>query len=148
MINYFHAAENTLRARGSLDAALINLQNRQAAILAANCPSEYQSPDFGTAYSSIGAINDALASCLDLCEVGKEIEATRAAILEIDQVIGQLEPQEREIIRLWYIERKAKDEIAAELNYSSSKSVYELRNKAVAEFAIHYFGAGAIAGVK
>lgn len=147
MINYFHAAENTLRARGSLDAALINLRRRQEGILAANCPGEYQSPDFGKMYSSVGAINDALANCLDLCEVGKEIEATKAAILEIDRVIGQLGPQEREVIRLWYIERKTKDEIADMLNYASNTSLYDLRNKAVAEFAIRYFGAGAISGI-
>ena len=53
----------------------------------------------------------------------------------------------RDIIRLWYIERKSKDEIAAAVNYASATSVYDLRNKAVAEFALRYFGAGALPSV-
>lgn len=148
MINYFNAAENTLRGRGVLEAALENMERRKAAILAAGSPAEYQSPDFSKVYSSAGAINDALAHCLDLCEVVKEIEATKEAIREIDRVIRQLTKAERDMIRLWYIERKPKDEIAAELHYSSSKSVYELRNRAVAEFAVRYFGAGALSSIK
>ena len=70
------------------------------------------SPDFSKPYSSVGAVNDALSACLELAEVAKEIQQTQETIGEIDQVIAQLEPEERDIIRLWYIERKSKEEIA------------------------------------
>ena len=55
--------------------------------------------------------------------------------------------QRRRTGSVWYIERKSKEEIAAAVNYASATSVYDLRNKAVAEFALRYFGAGALPSV-
>ena len=55
--------------------------------------------------------------------------------------------KEREIIRLWYIERKSKEEIAGAVSYASTRSVYDLRNTAVARFALLYFGAAALPSV-
>ena len=147
MINYFDAAEKTLRSRGVLETALENLERRRARIIAQSGPAGYPSPDFSKPYASVGAVNDALSACLELAEVTREIERTEEAIGEIDRVIGQLEPEEREIIRLWYIEHKSKEQIADELSYSSKTSIDDLRNKAVAAFAVLYYGAGALASI-
>lgn len=147
MINYFDAAEKTLRSRGALETALENLERRRERIIAQSGPAGYPSPDFSKPYASVGAVNDALSACLELAEVTREIERTEEAIGEIDRVIGQLEPEEREIIRLWYIERKSKEEIAGAVSYASTRSVYDLRNTAVARFALLYFGAAALPSV-
>lgn len=147
MINYFAAAEDTLRARGSLEAALKNLERRQERIIQHGGPTGYSSPDFSKPYASTSAVNDALTDCVELAEVAREIRVTKAKIQEIDDVLAQLTKEEREIIRLWYIERKSKDEIAQAVNYTSIPSIYDLRNKAVAQFAVLYFGAGALASV-
>ena len=144
MINYFAEAEKTLRARGYLDSALSNLERRRDRIIARSGPSEYPSPDFSKPYASTSSINDALADCLELAEVMREIAATTEERDEIDRVLEQLEKDDREIVTLWYIERKSKEEIAAAVNYASATSVYDLRNKAVAEFALRFFGAGAL----
>ena len=100
-INYFEAAEKLLTSRGSLEASLKNLARRRERILARSAPAGYPSPDMSKSYTSVGAVNDALSACLELAEVTREIERTEEAIGEIDRVIGQLEPEEREIIRLW-----------------------------------------------
>lgn len=147
MINYFAAAEDTLRARGSLEKALKNLERRQERIIQHGGPASYPALDFSKPYASTGAVNDALSDYVELAEVSREIRDTRAKIQEIDGVLEQLAPEEREIIRLWYIERKSKDEIAQAVNYTSIPSIYDLRNKAVAQFALLYFGAGALASV-
>lgn len=149
MINYFDAAENTLRGRGFLDSALQNLERRKERIVQHGSPAGYPSPDFSKPYASTSAVavNDTLAECLELAEVVREIKETQEKIQEIDAVISQLDEAGRDIIRLWYIERKSKDEIAAAVNYASATSVYDLRNKAVAEFALRYFGAGALPSV-
>lgn len=147
MINYFDAAEKTLRSRGVLETALENLERRRERIIAQSGPAGYPSPDFSKPYASVGAVNDALSACLELAEVTREIKRTEEAIGEIDRVIGQLEPEEREIIRLWYIERKSKEEIAGAVSYASTRSVYDLRNTAVARFALLYFGAAALPSV-
>lgn len=69
--------------------------------------------------------------------------ARKKKIDEIDSVLQQLDPQDAELLRLWYIERESKEEIAAQVNYASRTSIYDLRNKAVAGFAVLYFGADA-----
>ena len=144
MINYFAEAEKTLRARGYLDSAISNLERRRDRIIARSGPSEYASPDLSKPYASTSATNDALAECLELAEVMREIADTTAERDEIDRVLEQLDKDDREIIALWYIDRKSKDEIAAAVNYASATSVYDLRNKAVAQFALLFFGAGAL----
>lgn len=144
MINYFAEAEKTLRARGYLDAALANLERRKDRIISRGKPSEYSAPDFSKPYSSTSAVNDALSDCFELAEVMREIKETEEERGEIDRVLGQLADDDREIVTLWYIERKSKEEIAAAVNYASATSVYDLRNKAVAQFALLFFGAGAL----
>ena len=143
MINYFDAAENTLRARGVLDTALNNLEKRKERILRYAAPSEYPSANMSKPYTSTRAVNDTLAECVELAETMREIRATEEKIEEIDRVLGQLEKEDEEILRLWYIEHRSKEDIAERVSYSSRTSVYDLRNKAVANFALLYFGASA-----
>lgn len=143
MINYFDAAENTLRSRSMLETALKNLKRRRERIMRHNAPSDYPSFDMSKPYTSTKSVNDALTDCVELAEVIREINKTQEKIDEIDGVLKQLDPQDAELLRLWYIERKSKDDIAAEANYASRTSIYDLRNKAVAGFALLYFGADA-----
>lgn len=147
MINYFAEAEKTLRARGYLETALGNLTRRRERIIAESAPSGYPSPDFSKPYASTSAVNDALSACLELAEVEREIVRSRRTAEEVDSVLDQLEPEDARLLRLWYIERKRKDEIAAEVVYSSPSTIYDLRNKAVAQFALLYFGAGSLASI-
>ena len=60
-------------------------------------------------------------------------------------MLAHLEQTDADLLRAWYIEHKSKEEIAERINYSSSSTIYDLRNKAVAAFAVLYFGAGALA---
>jgi hypothetical protein len=41
---------------------------------------------------------------------------------------------------MWYVEKKAKEDIAEKLGYSHKQSVYEIKNKAIRKFAISLFG--------
>ncbi|MBR0063901.1 MAG: DUF1492 domain-containing protein [Oscillospiraceae bacterium] len=147
MINYFAEAEKTLRARGYLESALGNLTRRRERIISESAPSGYPSPDFSKPYASTSAVNDALSACVELAEVEREVALTKKTIAEVDTVLGQLEEADARLLRLWYIERKSKDEIAEEVVYTSASTIYDLRNKAVAQFALLYFGAGALASM-
>ena len=147
MINYFDAAEKTLRSRGMLDTALDNLERRKERIIRNSGPSGYPSADFSKTYTSTKDVNDALSECLELAEVAREISETREAIEEIDRVLGQLEEDDAALLRLWYVDRKSKEEVAAAMCYGSTSTIYDLRNKAVSRFAILYFGAGALSSV-
>ena len=74
MINYFEAAEKTLRARGLLETALGNLERKKERILRYGAPSEYPSADMSKPYTGAKSVNDALADCLELAEVMREIQ--------------------------------------------------------------------------
>lgn len=143
MINYFDAAENTLRSRQTLETALKNLERRKERIIRRAAPSEYPAFDMSKPYTSTKDVNDALIECVELAEVIREIGATQDKITEIDSVLKQLDAADAELLRLWYMERRSKEDIAEQVNYSSRTSIYDLRNKAVAAFALLYFGAGA-----
>lgn len=138
MINYFEAAEKTLRARGLLETALGNLERKKERILRYGAPSEYPSADMSKPYTGAKSVNDALADCLELAEVMREIQITRDKVEEIDGVLAQMDEDDARILRLWYIERKSKDEITEAVCYSSTSSLYDLRNKALVRFALLY----------
>lgn len=144
MINYFEAAEKTLRARGLLETALGNLERKKERILRYGAPSEYPSADMSKPYTGAKSVNDALADCLELAEVMREIQVTRDKAEEIDDVLAQMDEDDARILRLWYIERKSKEEIAEAVCYASPTSIYDQRNKALVRFALLYFGAGAM----
>lgn len=147
MINYFKAAERTLSERGNFERALANLERRRGRIIQRAGPQGIQTTDYARPYVSGGGANDALADCLELAEINREITTTRETIAEIDHVLEQLEPSDAALLRAWYVEHRTKEEIAEELNYSSTTTVYDLRNKAVSAFAILYYGAGSLASV-
>lgn len=145
MINYFKAAERLLAQRGNLEQALENLgRRRELASTQAKGERDNIKP---RPYASSGGINAHTSARLELAEINREIVATRSTIAEIDRVLAQLDDADAELLRAWYIEYKSKEQIADELSYSSKTSIYDLRNKAVAAFAILYYGAGALASV-
>ena len=106
MINYFEAAEKTLRARGLLETALGNLERKKERILRYGAPSEYPSADMSKPYTGAKSVNDALADCLELAEVMREIQITRDKVEEIDGVLAQMDEDDARILRLWYIEQE------------------------------------------
>lgn len=147
MINYFKAAERTLAQRGNLDRALENLERRRDKAIRRGAPKDLKTIDHSGAYVSGGGVNDVLADRLEVAELNRAIERTRDTIEEIDRVLAQLNAADSDLLRAWYIEHKSKEEIAALTNYSSTSTLYDLRNKAVAAFAILYYGAGALASM-
>ena len=137
MINYFEAAEKTLRARGLLETALGNLERKKERILRYGAPSEYPSADMSKPYTGAKSVNDALADCLELAEVMREIQVTRDKVEEIDGVLAQMDEADARILRLWYIERKSKDEITEAVCYSSTSSLYDRRGRMLRLAYVH-----------
>jgi len=144
MINYFKSSERLLSERGNLERALENLERRLEWAIEKYGPSGAATIDYSRPYVSASTTADALSACLEVAEITREINETKETIQEIDRVLGQLSPDDAELLRAWYIDREPKEKIAERFCYSSRTSIYDLRNKAVAAFAILYFGAGAI----
>lgn len=74
---------------------------------------------------------------------------TEERIQEIDQVLDDMDKDPdcdffKEVLVMWYVEKLSKDMIADEIGYSSRKSVYLLRNRAINKFSTMVFGIQAI----
>ena len=146
-MNYFKAAEQVLSSVPILEQALNNLERRKARIMITNKPAEVVAIDPSKSYVSSGQVRDTLAEMLEVAECVGNIAKTSAKLAEINAVLEQLPEDKARILRAWYIDHQSKEKIADMMGYESITSVYNIRNMAVAEFALSYFGAAALDSV-
>lgn len=50
----------------------------------------------------------------------------------------------RDILFMWYVEKRDKEDIAESMGYSHRQSAYEIKNKAIKKFAVALFGVMAL----
>lgn len=143
-MNYFKAAEQVLSSVPILERALDNLEKRKVRIMMTNKPAEVGAIDRSKSYVNSGQVRDTLSEMLELSECVENIAKTSAKLSEIRKVLEQLPEDKARILQAWYIDRMSKEKIADMMGYESITSVYNIRNMAVAEFALSYFGAGAL----
>jgi hypothetical protein len=79
-------------------------------------------------------------------QMWKEMKGrTLVEIEKVDSVLDSISQEQgceryKDILFMWYVEKKAKEDIAEEIGYSHRQSVYEIRNKAIKKFAVALFG--------
>ncbi len=89
---------------------------------------------------------DETLNCLyEIKKLSEMKKMTEERIQEIEQVLNEMENDSscdffKEVLVMWYIEKLSKDMIAGEIGYSSRKSVYLLRNRAIKKFAVLFYG--------
>lgn len=130
-----------------LKISLENLNARKGRIIQNNAPKGVGGIDYSAPFISSHHVNDTLNELLEYSECLKEIKNTENKIGEITQVINQLDEKHKRIIELWYTEKIPKEKIMEKLNIESLTTVYNLRNTAIAEFALLYFGADALPSI-
>lgn len=146
-MNYFKAAEQVLNSVPTLRKALKNLQNREQRLIEQGKPHEPGAIDFNKPFTDSNFVNDTLNELLELAECTQNIVETKRTLEEIDGVFSQLPDEHKKVIVMWYIEKRTKEYIAEALLVESPTTVYNLRNKAVAEFALLYYGASALSSI-
>lgn len=146
-MNYFKAAEQVLSSVPTLEKALGNLQRRKQHLLESGAPRELGAIDYSKPFTDSSYVSDTLNELLELAECTRNIADTQAKLAEINGIIEQLADEQKKLVRLWYIEKRSKEAVMAELYIESLSTVYNLRNKAVAEFALLYYGASALSSI-
>jgi len=144
-LNYFKEAERVLMSRRNLERSVTNLNRRLAHIVNSGTPRDISGMDYSQPYAKESMVNDTMKDCLEIVEIKKEIATTKEEINLIDEVIDQLSEKSKKVISLWYVSGKTKDEIREALESEGNTTIYSIRNKAIGEFAVLYFGAGALA---
>lgn len=143
-MDYFKEAETVLFSRKKLDIALRDLRSRLEFVLESDKPKEPSAIDYQRAFSDRAYVGGTLEDLLKVSELSRLVKRTERKIADIDRALSRIESkQRRDILKFWYIEGLKMDDVARKLHYSpsSKRSIYNLRNEAVFEFALYYFGA-------
>lgn len=142
MIGYDARAEKVLYTRKMLDYSLINLRRRMDAAIKRAGPAGYPTASFrdDSACGAPHRKSDILNEIDELVTIQRQIDSTKTERDLIDSVLAQMNDVDREILRLWYIERVGKDKISEQMHYESRATLYRMRNEAVHRFAILYYG--------
>lgn len=146
-MNYFKAAEQVLSSVPDLDRSLENLERRKERLLSEGSPRGIAEIDFDKPFVDTRYINRTLTEALSLKECVRCIDKTHSDLEEIRAVIGQLPDELQRLVLLWYVEKKPKEEIMQSLGVYSNSTLYAKRNKAVAAFALLYYGSPALASI-
>lgn len=146
-MNYFKAAEQVLSSVPDLERSLENLEHRKERLLSEGSPRGVAELDFDKPFVNTRYINKTLTEALSLSECARCIDKTSSDLEEIRAIIEQLPDELRRLVLLWYVEKKPKEEIMQSMEIYSNSTIYAKRNKAVAAFALLYYGSPALASI-
>lgn len=146
-MNYFKAAEQVLSSVPALERALENLQHRRDRLIESGAPREPGAIDYSKPFTDSHYVSDTLNELLELTECSRNIAETQRKLAEIKGIIDQLKDEYKKLVVLWYLEKKPKEAVMEELYIQSLSTVYDLRNHAVTEFALLYFGGSALGSI-
>lgn len=142
-INYFKAAEADISSLPKLKRSLELLKKKQARIIESGAPSAPGAIDYTKPYTNSQYVNDTLNELLELSETVRAIDKTERQIAEVEEILAELTNEQRTVLTLYYMERISAEKIAEKIFVESDKTVYNIRNKAIAEYALLAYGAGA-----
>jgi DNA-directed RNA polymerase specialized sigma subunit len=143
-MDYLREAIEHLRSYNDLNFALQNL-SREINDLKATMPDVKAIEITGMPPGGgSGTADDILINKMYRLQMAeKEYKATYKAVKKIDQVLKDISKDEGEkygqLLRMWFVQRRSKDEIADELTYSE-RQIYRIKDIALKKFAIQYFG--------
>ena len=143
-MNYFKAAEELLSSIPQLKKAETNLANRINRIYASGMPQTPAAIEYDKPFADSHYVSDTLNDLLEFAECKRNYDETQQKLEEIKSVIEQMKDEYKQLVELWYVNSYSKESIMEEMNIGSSSTIYNLRNKAVAEFALLYYGASAL----
>ena len=139
-MNYIKESEEILKNHRKLNTSLNNLYYRRNKIIKSGFPRELM----GTSYDKPDVQH------MDYSE--STINETKEEMQLVDDILEQIKKEDEileKFIKLKYITeyKKSMREIAKKLHYSenSNHTIYDIRKKALKEFAVLYFG---VRGIK
>lgn len=146
-MNYFKAAEQILSSVPTLERATENLKRRQQRLIDNGAPKGAGAINYDKPFTDTHYVNDTLSELLEISECSKNIAKNQEELAYIYGIVEQLQDEHKKLVRLWYFQKLPKEAVMEKMYIESLSTVYNLRNKAVAEFALLYYGASALPSV-
>lgn len=139
-INYFKAAEEEIASLPLLEKSLQMLKAKQQRIIAEGEPHIPTGIDYSKPYADITYINNTLNDLLELSEVTRAIATTERHITDIKLTLAELPEEYRQVLTFFYIDNLPAEKVAEKMFIEAAKTVYNLRNRAIAQYVLLEYG--------
>ncbi len=139
-LNYFKAAEQDIASLPTLKRSIEFLEKKRQHLVDSGKPSEPGAIDYSKPYTDSHFVNDTLNELLSVAECTAEIKETKAEIQHIESILSELQKEHRKVLTMFYINKLPADKIAEAIYVESDKTVYNIRNKALAQYALLSYG--------
>lgn len=150
-MNYIKEAENVLWYYNDLYRSIENMNREIAKIVSRQGPSGLNAIQLDpTGIHGSGDADDNTYNLLYKLKVLTENrEKTLVELAKIDEILDDISRDPGcelygKVLQEWYIWRTPKNEIAERIGYSTRRSIYQLKDKAIKKFAISCFGLNAM----
>lgn len=151
-MDYIKESEEILKNHRKLNNALNNLNTRKHKLFLKGVPQDIRGIDYSRpAIQHTDYAESTINQMLEMIEINKQIAETQEEMQLVDNILKAIKEEDKELekfLRLKYITeyKKSMAEIADVLGYSkeSRKTIYNIKDRALKEFAIRYFGAVAL----
>lgn len=148
-MGYINKSERVLKTYRRLKYSIRTLERRKKRIIAMGGPSEKVTASIDeSGIPGTGCMIPAEVLISELYEIEQALKATREELKIVDDVLRNISKDGEwwygHLLRDWYIHKKTKRELEKKY-HTSSRNLYNMRNQALHEFSIAYFGLPAIA---
>lgn len=149
-MNYIKEAENYLHYYRELQKSIKTMKRELSRLFEQQEPKTVKATQYDiTGIPGMMQQDEAYNVLFKIQKITDSIRTTEKAIKEIDIILDDISIDEGcelygLVLRMWYINKIPKEEIAEEVSYSSRQSVYDIRNKAIRKFAVRLFGLEAL----
>ena len=148
-MNYIKEAENVLWYYNNIFNSLENLDRQINALIRSQGPKDITAVSLDQTGVRSGRV-DNTENMLYALKVLRDCKnESLLALDEADKLLQQISVERGcesygRVLRLWYIEKWHKDDIATEIGYAHKKDVYRIKERAIEKFAVNYFGIKAL----
>ena len=139
-MDYIKEAENYLKHYASLRKSVSHARYMIDKLMMKSCPGEVSAVNNDiTGVSAQHPVNT-LQEMYELQQWQKIVTDNEHEIKHISDTLESLEDKEKLILEMWYVNKMQAIDIMNEFEYDERRSVYNLKSKALKNFAINLFG--------
>lgn len=151
-MNYIKEAEDILKNHRKLKDSLKNLEKRKEHILYKSRPKELGAIDYSKpSIQKHSYSDDTINQICEITQINNQIKETEADMQIVENILKQIKNEDsilEKFLTLKYIDKPKENlgKISRQLGYSedSNHTIYDIKNKALREFTIRYFGSVAL----
>jgi len=148
-MNYIQEAENLLLHYNDLHKSLGNIEKEITQLVNLSRPKELSAIALNMTGVHVSKMDETFNILYKLQNLRECREKTIVEFAKINEILEDISSEKGcelhgKVLKMWYVDKLPKDDIAEMIGYSTKRSVYDIRDKAIRRFAVVMFGIGAL----